>query len=271
MTNSWSRVGGMLVAIGVGAALLAVPARGRTGEAADARTGSTQLGLKIRVSPAHLPDRRAAPARLRLAMTVGAPERSPSPPALRHLVFELDRSVRFDLGQYPACPVSGASYGIRGETRERLAKCRRYVVGKGVIHLSVLLEGMPPIPIRREFTLYKVKSGDRPPTLIGFLEFPTPIPSEIVVPIEIRHPKRGRYGTVASLTIPKIVNGAGSITSFRFHLGKGVGYRHTPRSLIRARCPDGHLDTRAQAIFADETQATTRASQPCSASDIHHS
>ena len=250
----------IVAGLGVCAGTFASPAFGLVGGGDAARSGSVQWTLDSRVTPTILSARGGEPATLRLGAKLAG---EGPPPTTHELRFDLDRDVSLNLGRYPAYPVSAGGRDIRGKVREELARCGSSMVGSGTIGVDVSFEEVGGFQIRRPLTVYKVRVDERPPGLIAFLEFSNPIPGEMVVPIDIAHPNHGPYGTRASMTIPKIANGAGSVTSFSFHIGKGVGYRHTRRSLVTARCSDGGLRFAALASFYDGSEALARSSSRC--------
>lgn len=251
-----------LAAVAIGTCALAVllsPAAGLgdRGQALDA-AAPPEATLESVISPKSLPSRHRSPARLRFGWDVEASE-ARQPLALRELVVGLDRNIAFHLHRYPSCEAP-----LRSDSRLPgiPKKCRRAVVARGAVGVQIdLLEML--IRKRSKLTVIKGRERGGTTTLYGYFEIRVPVPAAIVATIKVRHARRGRFGTEAAVTIPKIASGSGSITSFSFHIGKGIGYRHTRRSLVNARCPDEHLEAKARAVFADETETTSESTQAC--------
>jgi hypothetical protein len=64
-----------------------------------------------------------------------------------------------------------------------------------------------------------------------------------------------RPGFTASLSIPKISDGRGSLVKFRLDLRRFVVFRGIQQSWLSARCPKTGIDAHVEAIFKDEINA----------------
>ena len=245
----------VLMVIAGGCLALALPIPGSAGPLA-AQLGGVEMTSDGRVSPRGLPRQRSAPATLHLSSQIAAA--GAQPPALRELVFDLDRDVQLNLRHYPGCHFL---LNVETPVEEFLSRCRGSIVGKGTVGIDLALEESPTVHILGSLTLYKWRGDNYP--LLARMYLRQPIPGLIVIPISVERLEGGPYGTEAVLTIPKIANGQASITSFSLHVGKGLGYRHTRRSLVTSRCSDGQLEYAARAVFADGQESSSESVQPC--------
>jgi hypothetical protein len=76
----------------------------------------------------------------------------------------------------------------------------------------------------------------------------------VVTTVKIKKIHKGRYGLLSVASIPKIAGGSGSVKSFSLKLNKGI---------ISATCPDGHLDARGTAVFAEGTKMSGGVVRAC--------
>jgi deazaflavin-dependent oxidoreductase (nitroreductase family) len=60
-----------------------------------------------------------------------------------------------------------------------------------------------------------------------------------VTTVKIKKINKGRYGLLATASIPKIAGAAGSVTSFSLVVDKKFTYKGKKVSVLSAKCPDG--------------------------------
>ena len=73
--------------------------------------------------------------------------------------------------------------------------------------------------------------------------------------MKISKEHKGRYGTRSVATIPKIAGYAGSVTDFSLTFKKKMfSYKGKKHGYLLAKCPDGHFDAQAEAVFNDGIQ-----------------
>ena len=87
---------------------------------------------------------------------------------------------------------------------------------------------------------------------------------------KVSHPRRGRFGTVVSTTIPKIASDLGYVTSLRLDFDRRYRFGGRSRSFLSARCaaPSGFPGTiftlaRGRFVFANGQQLTTTLTRDC--------
>ena len=74
----------------------------------------------------------------------------------------------------------------------------------------------------------------------------------------------GKYGLKSVATIPKIANGAGSVTEFNLTINKKYKVGKKKKSYLTWRsAPSGTLDAQGEAVFADGSKAKGGVVRPC--------
>jgi len=92
--------------------------------------------------------------------------------------------------------------------------------------------------------------------LLANASLPSPVAREVAIPITIRKVDEGRVGWIATAAVPKIANGAGSITGYSLRIGK---------RFLTASCGGGRLELRALSYFVDGTKLLQTRVRTCSA------
>jgi hypothetical protein len=245
--------------MGVALAALAVaqPALGGGSERVTAGPSSSP-SFAWSVSPGKLPEQRRAPGRLRLEYRANAPD-GVHPPALKEAAFDFDRDIAFDLEGYPKCHPPPQAVDPPFDW----SKCSDAVVGTGEAKIAIAFPESADVPAQSKVLVYKRRKDGGATDLFARIYITVPVPAAIVATIELKKVAGSRFGTEMSMTVPKIAGGSGSITSLVLHFGKGIGYKGTPRSVVSARCPDGHLEAAARMLFAAGNEAEEAASLPC--------
>jgi hypothetical protein len=238
------------------AALVALPAAAG-GEMQPEAIEGPRLAWSL--SPAKLPKDRRAPSRLRLEFRNQEPE-GRHPPALREIVLDFDRDVAFDLKGYPTCrPLPGIE-------RPLSEVCGSAGVGEGFARALVAFPESRDVEVTSKVFVFNERRKHGVTKLFAYMYFSNPVPGGIVATIKLKKLASGPYGTEMSMSFPKIASGAGSITSLVLHLGKGFGFGGTKRSVVSARCPDGHLDLGARLLLEGGTEAADTLPSRCTGS-----
>jgi hypothetical protein len=172
-----------------------------------------------------------------------------APPPLRQAVIQFDRDGRLETDGLPTCKPEMLAEATTAEAR-RL--CAGAIVGTG--HVSALI----PLPILGDVrasspvTFFNGPPQDGHPTAI--LHARTTVPAVqtfvIVIPIERRG---GAYRYRATIDVPPIFGGIGSLVHLDAKIGRHYRYRGRKRSYASARCGNGILRTRGRFTFADGT------------------
>ncbi|HEX2264992.1 MAG TPA: hypothetical protein VHH14_01790 [Solirubrobacterales bacterium] len=175
------------------------------------------------------------------------------PPALREFQLEGDKNVVIDVKGLPTC----TSGKLQAKTTAAARKaCGPAIVGGGTTEAEVQFPDQPPIDVESELLAFNggVKGGTTTLFIHAFLS--APVTAAIVTTVKVKKVRKGRYGTESIAKIPKIAGGSGSVTYFKLKFDRAKG-------ILRASCPDGHLNARGTAVFADGTKASAAVVRPC--------
>lgn len=182
------------------------------------------------------------------------------PPALNKVVLETDKNGEVNVKGYPTCK-SGQLQSR--DTKAAKKACPKAIIGHGNTTAEVKFEEQAPVTVHSQLLVFNggVKGGTT--TLYIHAYFSDPIPGAIVTTVKIKKHKHGRYGTQSIATIPKIANGAGSITQFKLKIDKKYTYKGKKVSVLTAKCPDGRLQAHAVGEFEGGPKLTTEFVRPC--------
>ena len=169
------------------------------------------------------------------------------PPALQRAVIEFDRDGRLGARGLATCDPSLLEEATPREARER---CPRAIVGSGHIGALIAVGSPPPIYVGSLLTIF---NGPRQEgNLTAILHARTTVPAVqnfvITVPIE-RRPGAFRYR--ATIDIPPIAAGHGSLTHLDVDIGRRYRFQGSKRSYISARCRRNVLSTFGRFTFAE--------------------
>lgn len=206
--------------------------------------------FRAKLSPRKLPAHDRAPVSLDLLEGVTVQGGS-HPPALQELGIELDRHLSLSVKGLPRCGPPLQELDPRSGTLER---CEDALVGGGVVEVDVAFPEQQPVKTSGRIYVYNggVANGRTRFWLYTFIS--APVTGAIFMPLDISRRSDGIYGWKGRLKVPKIANGAGSITYLRIHFSKGI---------FSATCPTGRWQGRAPARFADGTVASGAFVQHC--------
>ncbi len=90
-----------------------------------------------------------------------------------------------------------------------------------------------------------------------------PVSAAFVITAEIAKIDERRYGTKWRLVFPKIAGGYGSIARFNLTISRRFRDEGKKQSYLLAKCPDGHLDAHASALFADGSEESDSFVRSC--------
>jgi hypothetical protein len=207
-----------------------------------------EFSLHAGFSPAALSKHIPTPGVVRFATRIWTVDGS-HPSALKEFTVELDRDVKVDFDDIPACRLASGIPDISPPGED----CEKAIIGHGSVGIEVELEDSTVVPSTNPLTIYNggIKKGAR--TLYAVAEVNWPVPAELLFPIKVRQSHARETGTEAIVSVPKIAGGAGSVTSFTVRLGRRLVDRGRLASLISLTCADEGIDFRAKLQFADGT------------------
>jgi hypothetical protein len=182
------------------------------------------------------------------------------PPPLQQVVLDFDRDGKLSTGGIPICQPSLLEEATPAEARGR---CSNAIVGTGHINALITREDGPPIPASSPLTLFNGPREAGHPTVILHARTTVPATQNFVITIPIEK-RAGLYRYRATVDIPPIAAGRGSLVHLDIKVGKRYRYRGSERSYTTARCGDGILSTRGRFTFAGETIVEGSVEKPCS-------
>jgi hypothetical protein len=180
---------------------------------------------------------------------------------MSELVLETDESIAIDVRGLPTCSPSLV------REPSPLRGCGNAIVGEGTAGFDFHFPEQPPIPAKVKLIIYNFGPEAGPATLYAYIYVARPITIALFVPIRIDGIQEGRFASRATVTVPKIANGAGSLTSIRMKIGKSFVRNGQRVSVLTAKCPNGKTPTRVKAKFFDGTIIRSRLVRDCVPSD----
>jgi hypothetical protein len=171
------------------------------------------------------------------------------PPALQQLVLDFDRDGRLNTAGLPVCQPASLEEATPKQARNR---CPGAIVGTG--HASALIsgEGLPLILTSSPVTFFNGPRLAGKPTVILHARTATPAVQTFVITIPIEK-RGGRYRYRATIDLPPIAGGHGSLTHLDASIGKRYRFGGKERSYVSARCGDGIFSTHGRFTFTDGT------------------
>jgi hypothetical protein len=228
--------------------------------AALVRTGNLVLTADGGFTPLKLPRNRFAPIDFKGHANVHAVDGG-VPAPLQKLVLYFDHDGRLSAGGLPSCDPAQLIELTPTEARER---CRDAIVGTGNVDVEIAREGAPPLPASSPITLFNGPRLNGGPTVILHARTTEPATQTFVIEIPIeRRPGQFRYR--ATIEIPPILGGRGSIVHLDAEVGRRYRYRGREHSYVSARCRDGVFRTRGRFTFGDGTVIDGSVEKGCQA------
>ena len=223
------------------------------------KAGNLVLTFNGGISPKKLPKKEMAPIALNVSGNIATSDNT-HPPALKEFIIETDKNGGIDAkglktckgGKLEATTTSQAKKAC-GRVARRLRDHRR----RGPLPRT----GSDPDQVEAA-RLQRRHEGRQDDALHPRLpEQPDRLGD--------RHHGQGledpqgplRAESVAS--IPKIANGAGSVTNFKLTINKKFTYKGKKKSYLTAKCTSGNLVAKGQAVFATGLKAQGSVVRPC--------
>ena len=206
------------------------------------RAGNLILTLNGDFTPKKLPKNKLAPITLNISGKIATADGT-HPPAMKEAIVETDKNGAIEAKGVPVC----TSGKLQAQTTKNAEKaCKKAIVGKGTTVAEVEFPEQKPIDVTSKLLAFNggVKGGKT--TIYIHAYFTSPISGAIVTTVKVQKVKNGRFGLKSVATIPRIAGGSGSVQSFNLTFNR--------RGYLLAKCPDGHLNAHATAVFADGTR-----------------
>ncbi len=233
--------------LGIGVVAICVLLAGGA-DAALVRVGNLVLTADGGFTPRQLPRRSFAPIDFRGEANLRAVDGG-VPAALQQAVIDFDRDGRLSAGGLPVCQPSQLEEATPQEARDR---CPGAIVGTGHVGALITQEGQPPLPVSSLLTLFNGPRQEGNPTVVFHARTTAPAVQSFVITIPIER-RRGDFRYRATIDVPPIAAGRGSLTHLDVEVGKHYRVQGSPRSYTSARCGDGVLRTHGRFSLADGT------------------
>jgi hypothetical protein len=216
-------------------------------------------------TPNSLPRDRDVPVTVKLDTSIKTSE-GKRPPQLRRISFEVNRYGRISTVGLPACD-SGLLESTN--TRVALERCRPSLVGRGQFAANVAFPDRAPFPVHGQMLAFVGRSHGHPAILLH-IHGSSPAEVTVVLTFTIRHPAKGKFGTVLSTKIPRLASDLGYVTDVSLVFNRRYQYRGKSYSFLSARCaaPSGFPGaifsfTRGTFSFAGGKQIVTTLTRNC--------
>ncbi len=202
-------------------------------------------------SPSKLPKKKLAPISLTASGKIATKDGT-HPPALKEAIVETDKNGAINVKGIPVCK-SGQLQSRDTKAAEKA--CKKSIIGTGQTTVEVQFPEQKPIDVDSKLLVINGGFSGGTTTLFIHAYFSAPVTGSVVTTLKIKKIKNGRYGLKTVATIPKIVGGSGSVKSFNLTINR--------KGVLTAKCPDGKLQAKAAAIFADGTKAAATIIRTC--------
>lgn len=216
-------------------------------------------------TPRTLPRDRDVPVAVTLKTSIKTTDRS-RPPQLRRITFRVNRYGRITTKGLPTCRPELLE---STDPRVALKRCRRALVGQGNFAANVEFPDRAPFPARGRMLAFNGIVGGKPAILLH-IHGSAPVAITVVLNFKIRHPARGRFGTVLTTKIPRLASDLGYVTDVSLEFDRRYRYRGKRYSFLSARCaaPSGFPGaifsfTRGSFYFAGGRQIVTTLTRDC--------
>lgn len=211
------------------------------------------------ISPKKLPKHEQAPISAFIDAELWAKDGG-HPPAARELVIDFDKTLQINAKGLPACKKGQLMSQTTGAAKKA---CPDALVGSGEGEVEVAFPDQTPFSAKGPIVLVNggVHGGTTLLYIHAYVDVPTP--TAIVATVKITRIHRGRYGIHTVTQVPVITGGAGSVTAFKFQIGRKFTYKGKQQSYLTASCPTGHYFTEGEVTFSDGTKMGLTHILPC--------
>jgi hypothetical protein len=192
--------------------------------------GRLEVDLEAKTLPARLPRHEFAPVGLSVGGTIET-EGGDHPSALREATVVLDEGIRVHTKGLPTCPrprLESLSDSLGGDI------CREAIIGRGVVQVGLASSERT---LRVPLTLFNGGTSAGVTRVFAHGETAT-TGGDLVAAGRIR--QRGK-GLEATWKTPPILEGDGSLLSFRLEIKRSFAGSGRRRSYLSGSCPNGEL------------------------------
>jgi hypothetical protein len=229
-------------------AMLSIAAIASAEKSTTIRAGNLVLTINGGVTPKALPKKTLAPVALNVSGKIATADGS-QPPAVTAINVDTDKNGTVDARGVPACTQGK----LEAQTTENAEKiCKPAIIGTGTTDVVVALPEQKPIPIHSKLVAFNGGIKGKTTTIFVHAFLTSPITAAIVTTVKITKEHKGPFGTHSIASVPKIANGAGSVTAFSLTFQKRLfPYKGKKHGYLLAKCANGHFVAQAEMKFAN--------------------
>ena len=221
------------------------------------KAGNIEATFEGGISPTVLPKHDSAGVTLTLNGKMGTTDGSHIA-ALDTVSLEFDKAGSLNTKGLGTC----TQQKIESTTTASAKKaCRSAIVGTGKVTANIALPEQPPFPASGPLVVFNASKGNKQELLLHVYAH-VPAATTFVVPVKISK-AHDKYGTKAFIKVPRIVSGAGSVTSFKAKLKKTWNYQGRKQNLLNASCPRSSLSVHGEFKFIGGTKFDGVLIVPC--------
>jgi hypothetical protein len=223
------------------------------------KAGNLELTFNGGFTPRALSKTKPTPIKLNVSGKIATLDGT-HPPALKEFLLETDKNGGVDVKGLPTCKAGQLQ---ARDTKSAEAACKSALIGTGQTTVEVAFPEQKPVPVTSK--LLVLNGGEKGGVITFYIHayFTAPVTGAIVTTVKIKRIHKGRYGIESIASIPKIANGAGSVTSFNLSIDKNFTYKGKKVSVLTAKCTDGKIVARGEAVFSDGTKAKAGVVRTC--------
>jgi hypothetical protein len=213
------------------------------------RAGNLFLKDDGGIFPSRLPRHIQMPISARIKAEIGTTDGS-HPPAVKTLNIDFDRSIQVNAKGLPACKEGQLT---ARSTVDAKRACPDAIVGSGGGEVEVAFPEQEPLIAKGPIVLFNGGVHGDTTLLFAHAYVNVPVPTAVIVVVEITRIHRGHYGIHTVAQVPTITGGAGSVLKFEIGIGRKFTYRGKKESYLTASCPTGHYYTEGEILFSDDS------------------
>lgn len=230
-------------------------------------SGSNGLYVKFDggFAPHTLPRDRDVPVTVHLDTAIKT-SKGETPPQLRQISFEVNRYGHITTKGLPVCQPAQLE---STSSVVALARCQSALVGHGGFDANVAFPNREPFSVHGEMLAFNGISHGKPAILLHVYAS-TPADVTVVLAFTVRHPRKGKFGTMLSARVPKLASDLGYVTDVALVFDRRYSFRGKRYSFLSARCaaPSGFPGaifsfTRGTFAFAGGKKIVTTLTRNC--------
>ncbi len=244
------------VAIAVAAGSVAVAVAGTT----TGKNGST-LSADAKIKPKGLSKAALTPATLEVATktTTSTPAGAVNP--VVQAVMDFDKNGTYFAKGLPTCAEKTLFHKDRATA---LKLCDKALIGTGSAVAVASFFEADPIDVKATLDLFNGVPQGGKPTVLVYAYSEEPVATSFTFSGVISKYNKEGFGSRFEIEFPKLFNGSGAISEFKFELQKEFTYKGQTQSLVSAKCPSSKkLQARIAFSYQDGETLTAPATQTC--------